>query len=477
MAITKGTWVATSGNLTTGFTLVIPAAVVANDIVVIGITNRDATANPTCVDNEGAGSWSRITTVNANTNGSISIWWKKASANTNGKTVTVGGCTGSASGALGYYRGAASLSSSPFGTPVGEGNASGNELQAGITTTRDGSMVIHLVGCTSNDTLAPGNRTATSPTTITEDAEGVSGGGSDCSLSFASDLKASAGATGDISWSQTDGTGASLAIELFAALSSLTADAGSYAIAGTAATLKYNRRVISDSGSYSITGTDANLKKTYPLTAESGTFTITGTAATLLEHRKLIADAGSYTISGTAAVLKDNRKVIADAGSYVITGTDAQLTYNQSSGYTLEVDSGEFTITGTSAALKYGRKVVADSGTFALTGTDASLEYSRRMTASSGSYAITGTDASLQHGEPQQFELTAGAGAFDIAGTAAALLYNRSVVADAGEYALTGTPATLYEFTPPPRRRKHDQTFASRIVRSGGGFARWRRVR
>jgi hypothetical protein len=177
LAISKGTWVATSGNLTTGFTLVVPAAVVANDIVVIGITNRDATTNPTCVDNEGAGTWARVTTVNAQTNGSISIWWKRASANTNGKTVTVGSCTGSASGALGYYRGA-STSSSPFGTAIGEPNASGNETQAEVVTARDGSMVIHLIGCTSNDTLAPGNRSATSPTTITEDSEGVSAGGS-----------------------------------------------------------------------------------------------------------------------------------------------------------------------------------------------------------------------------------------------------------------------------------------------------------
>jgi hypothetical protein len=458
LAITKGTWVATSGNLTTGFTLVVPAAVVANDIVVIGITNRDATGNPTCVDNEGAGTWARITTVSASTNGSISIWWKKATASTNGKTVTVGSCTGSASGALGYYRGAAALSSSPFGTAVPEANASADVSQAGVTTGRDGSAVIHLVGCTSNDTLNPGNRSATSPTTITEDAEGVSAGGSDCSLSFASDVKTTAGATGTISWTQAggNGTGASLAIELLAAIGTLTAASGSFAITGTDATLKYNRQFVADSGAYAVTGTDATLRRSFPLIATSGTFAITGADATLRYGRSLTAASGSYVITGADATLKDNRKIVADSGSFAWTGTDAALTYNQASGYTLSASGGALAITGTDAGVKLNRLVTATAGSFAWTGTGTTLEINRIVAASAGAFSIVGTDATLTHG----------AGGL-------------TLTCDAGVFTITGIDAELTHAVPPtPRPRKHARTFATmQRTRSFAGVRRLRRVR
>ena len=96
----------TSGNQTTGFTLSTHSGTRGGDLLVLVITNRDATANPTVVDNEGAGTWTRKTTQNATTNGSVSLWYKRASgtkgeiSNTASKTVTVSGCTGSASGVL-----------------------------------------------------------------------------------------------------------------------------------------------------------------------------------------------------------------------------------------------------------------------------------------------------------------------------------------------------------------------------------------
>lgn len=438
MAWTKGTFTATSGSLTTGFTLVINAGVQANDLLIVGITNRDATTNPTCVDNEGAGTWTRITTVNATTNGSISFWWKRASANTASKTITVGSCTGSASGVVMPYRGG-SIAASPFGTPVGEGNASGNELQAGITTARDGSMVIHLVGCTSNDTLAPGNRTATSPTTITEDAEGVSSGGSDCSLSIASDIKASAGATGDISWAQTDGTGASLAIEMFLLIAPLTAAAGSYAIAGTDATLKTARRVTADSGSVAVTGTTATLSRGFNLAVDPGSYAITGTAAGLRATRTLAASSGSVAATGTAATLTAQRLISASAGSVAITGTAATLTYEESNGTTLTADPGSVIINGTAATLSAARLVSATSGSATATGTNAGLVATRLLSASSSIFAITGTDAGFTRGR----QVTASAGSVSVTGTASGLRVARLLDANTGAVAIVGTNATL----------------------------------
>jgi hypothetical protein len=443
VAITKGTAVATSGNLTTGFTLVVPAAVVANDIIVVGITNRDATTNPTCVDNEGAGAWARITTVNAATNGSISIWWKRASANTNSKTVTVGSCTGSASGALMYYRGA-SLAANPFGTPVGEANASADVSQAGITTSRAGSMVIHLVGCTSNDTLNPTNRSATTPSAIAEDAEGVSAGGSDCSLSFASAERAAAGATGTISWTQTNGTGASLAIELLPAWVPLTADSGAFAFSGTDATLKQGHKIAADSGAFAFTGTAATLRRNFPLTASSGSFAFTGTAVALKRSTIMPAASGAFAFTGSTAALKQGHAIAASSGAFPFAGTAADLVYTPSSGATLTADSGSFAFTGTVATLKVGHLVAADSGAFAFTGTAAALKVGHSLAASSGSFAFTGSDAALKQGHL----LAATSGAFAFAGQAAAIKVGHRLSALVGAFAFSGQDATLVYGTP-----------------------------
>lgn len=88
------------------------------------------------------------------------------------------------------------------------------------------------------------------------------------------------------------------------AVFTLTADAGSFAVTGTAASLLFHRRLAADSGSYAVTGTDASLFYRRKLTADAGSFVITGTDASLLYHRKLTADAGSFLITGTDAVLR-----------------------------------------------------------------------------------------------------------------------------------------------------------------------------
>lgn len=110
---------------------------------------------------------------------------------------------------------------------------------------------------------------------------------------------------------------------------SLTADAGSYSYAGTAAALLAARKVIANSGSY----------------------TYTGTAAGLAFGRKVAADPGTYAYTGTAATTLFNRKVAADAGTYSYTGTAATLIYGQV--YTLTADSGVYAYSGTSATLTY----------------------------------------------------------------------------------------------------------------------------
>lgn len=114
----------------------------------------------------------------------------------------------------------------------------------------------------------------------------------------------------------------------------LTADAGSYAIAGQDATLTRGRIVSADAGSYAIAGQDATL--TY--TPAGGAFTLT-------------ADAGAYVIGGQNATILKGRVVTADAGAYAIAGKDATLTWSPAAAYTLTAEAGAYVISGQSAEI------------------------------------------------------------------------------------------------------------------------------
>jgi hypothetical protein len=216
MSISIGASATDSANSTTFVTLVIPASVLPEHWLVAVFVNRDATASPTVVDTDTGGApWSLLAAQNAATNGAISAWYKKASHTTAGKTISATGFTGSCAGGVTAFSGASPEANPFLGTTiVGESNASGNETQAEIVVVEDGSMVLLVVGCTSNDTLAVASQAATDPSSLAEQFEDVSSGGGDCSIALACALKAAAGGTGAFTWGQTDGTGASLAFAL-----------------------------------------------------------------------------------------------------------------------------------------------------------------------------------------------------------------------------------------------------------------------
>lgn len=177
----------------------------------------------------------------------------------------------------------------------------------------------------------------------------------------------------------------------------LTADAGSFAVTGTDASLEFGRRVSADSGAFAITGTDAGLVYTMVVNGTPGEFNITGTDATLLYNRRLAADAGSFAVTGTDASLEFNRRLSAESGSFAVTGTDATLTYDQPGAYTLTAESGSFGVTGADASLLYGRKLTAEAGSFAMTASDAGLLLHRVLAAAAGAFAWTGTAATLTY--------------------------------------------------------------------------------
>lgn len=125
------------------------------------------------------------------------------------------------------------------------------------------------------------------------------------------------------------------------------------------------------------------------LAADAGSFTITGTTASLERNRLVSAVTGTFTISGTAASLEFNRLLSAGVGSYLITGTAANLF----KGIVMSAVSGGFAITGTAAGLLRAYIMALASGSYTITGTAATLAILRFLTllASSGAFVITGT--------------------------------------------------------------------------------------
>lgn len=183
--------------------MIIPSAVLADDLLFVTVTSRDSTsgsANVTCTDDSGDGvSWS----VLHNTSDKKAwVFWKRANAGTNDGTITVASCVGSASGVLKCFSGA-DTGATPYTNVTEESNASGDETHAGITPSTADSMLCASIHNYANDnavtTLSSVNFGAFTTT------EKLSTGGLDCACAFGHDLVTS-GATGNITWSQTDGT-------------------------------------------------------------------------------------------------------------------------------------------------------------------------------------------------------------------------------------------------------------------------------
>jgi hypothetical protein len=208
-----------SGNTTTSVGIVIPASTVANDIVIAAFTNGGSSADATVADNEGAGTWAKILSGDdGNTN--LSVWWKRASANTAGKTVTASSMTNSCTGVVSVYSGCLT-SGNPYGGQTFQSNASGTESHAAITPTVNGSMVFLVVG--QQPDIAISTQAATSPAVLLERAEHLSTGGLDCSVALASEVQVTAGTTGALTWAQTNAATMSIAFYLTPASLSLSA--------------------------------------------------------------------------------------------------------------------------------------------------------------------------------------------------------------------------------------------------------------
>lgn len=496
-------------NSTTSFSITLPATQ-ADDILLLEFAHRgtgDGTIGGTSVTTGGL-TWAlKHSQLFASSAFSGKLYWTRATGDHGGQTVTGSGLTNSCAAIVTVYRNVIA-SADPFdgaAAIVGEQNASGNETQAEITTLVDKCLVCLTV--LNSPDLAVATQACTSPGTLTERAERLSSGGTDSSIAHASAVKAAAGGTGALTWTQTNAASGSYAFALQPPVSAtaytLNAESGSYGYAGTAATLRAARRLSASSASYAYAGTAATLRKGYTLSAASGSFAYAGTAATLRATRTLSAASGAYAFTGTAAglrraftmaadagtfayagtaaglhasrrlsaasasyawtgqdaALRAARRLAAGSGSYAWTGTDATLTYDSSaSTYTLTAEAGSFGFAGTAVSLRADRRLASAPGSFAYVGTDATLRAGRRLSAASGAMAYTGTAASLR----RDARLQAASAAYSWTGTDAGLLYAPAVIqhyrleCEPGAFPFTGSPSMVvvrvrqFPWSPPP---------------------------
>lgn len=195
-----------------------------------------------------------------------------------------------------------------------------------------------------------------------------------------------------------------------------------------------------EQGSYSLAGQASALRAARRMTAAQGSYALTGQAAGVRSGRRLTAAQGSYTILGSVALV--DLSITAQPGSYALTGQNATLTRTGGSPYSMAAEQGSYSLTGQASALRAGRRVLAAQGSYTLSGQQAGLRSGRRLIAAQGSYALSGQAAALRTAR----RLAAAQGSYALGGQLAGLNYSAgaaSLVAEQGSYALTGQLASL----------------------------------
>lgn len=253
--------------------------------------------------------------------------------------------------------------------------------------------------------------------------------------------KATAGAIGNTTGTLTSATQALLTISIEAPSSARTvsAGAGSYAVAGTAAALKVARRAVADVGSYAVSGSPAGVLVGRLVSATAAAYALSGASAGALMGRGVAAAAGGYAVTGQAAAALRTRLLAAASAGYAIGGAAASLLHANR----VSAVAGAYSIEGQPATLTLiGQlSVEADAGAYGITGAGVSLVQAHRVAAAAGAYNIGGVDAALIYHPAGAYLVGADAGGYALSGQPAGVLFTRLVAANDGSYALSGSDA------------------------------------
>ena len=193
------------GLAATTFTMMMQGQLNGTDLYTF-VVSRDSTsasADVTCTDDSGANTW---TSVAGDADKKAWVFWKRGTTSDIGATVTIAAAVGSTVGSIVCVKGGNGAGGDPTTNMSVETNASGNETHAGMTPSNSNSTVMFAVMDYGNDTNAVTSLSgATMGASTRRSSNFFPPAGSDCRITVTGRPLAS-GATGNITWSQTDST-------------------------------------------------------------------------------------------------------------------------------------------------------------------------------------------------------------------------------------------------------------------------------
>jgi hypothetical protein len=193
-----------SGNLTTSATATIPAYQ-SGDIIYVSGVNGGATANLSCADNGGQGAYTADAALTIGI-GRSNTWWRRATGSGSGHVVTVSGGTNSTACSVMVIRNAVS-SGSPLDvtTSAVAVTSARSGIAAGITPTTNNCLLLGIVN--SRDNIDTSAFSTVNTGAFTAGPSGTSAGGNDTQSEIWSDGLATAGATGNVSFTNAAAAG------------------------------------------------------------------------------------------------------------------------------------------------------------------------------------------------------------------------------------------------------------------------------
>jgi hypothetical protein len=241
-----------------------------------------------------------------------------------------------------------------------------------------------------------------------------------------------------------------------AAVTTLTAVASSYALAGTAANTEYHQvasaapasyslsgaavnteyhQVASaGAGSYSLSGADVATTKASVSAAGTGTYSLSGTDVTTTKASVSAAGTGTYTLNGASVNFLIDELTAAGVGSYALSGADVSFLTDELIG----AGAGSYALAGTDITTAKATLTVGGVGTYVLSGAAVTFLTDELVSAGVGSYDLSGTATSTTKGS----RTSADVGTYTLNGVSVSFLTSELVSAGAGAYALTGQDVT-----------------------------------
>lgn len=404
MAVSFVTFALSGTTDSTTLNITLPT-VQAGDVMILEYTHR-ATGTGTLGGAGGSG-WTNKFTRTYNTTMSAHLYYKRCDGTESGTALTVTGLTDSCAGCVTVYRGAKSVGD-PIEAGTSEENASANETHAEITTLSPGTVVVLTVANTP-DLSVSSQTTATSPGALTERAARLNTTGTDTSIAHASAEKATAGATGAATWSQTNAISASF---LYAIGPALQIPAGTLRVTGLVASIGlgvtlglgavpftgYAPTVVQEApgvsieipaGSLVYTGQSVGAAFTGP---SVGRLAYTGLAPTPLIDRPIAIPAGTLTYTGAAPTI--DASIQLGIGSVVLAGY-APTVIESAGNVEIAIPAGSVVVTGQSVGVGFTGPAV---GSLAFDGLAPDVLVGRTIAIPAGAIVATSTAPELAYG-------------------------------------------------------------------------------